>query len=838
MAREWRRIPLLFIPILLSLYPYYDYRTLLHSLITGSDPIWRIFESNLWPSPSPIELILFKSIDPAIVYAFSGALVSYALLRGLDTRLLPGYSLLLLMGDPLTPLLHIAMNLGRRASVIGLAGLIIHSPIAVIGLILLGILPRRALIPSLASIVLQYERYYTALVNPTPQGILLGILVVTLLLYMDRRPGPWLLTPIYPEASIAYRPGDRGGRTAPIIIAMVITGLIIIQLPINPGLNGGLDEFIASSIRDDAVLLLSDDPTLVAALQGMGIYTYLYGDAMDWNWSDREEIEKRLWDAIWTMMRFGYRYIVLEKPEELAYWISPAHFNEYKYPVREDTTRYIIILERRGLPGGAPHYMVTDFTPVTSLERFYDWTWSNVSIDVEVSGEWITISSDRAYEAYIHLNNVSSYSGLIFMAGDGPVESIEVYSLKDGVLNSLWESGRLLSGIVVPLELDLSSVETLVFKVEAKGDRAIKLGLYGGGELLEVEREGGIVRVSPNEGLREVRYRPIDGSPEDGGKLGLNIQLLSLILVLAAPFIPIERYYILGSPLKLDTRELMLFIVLGPALLYIAIPDMLEVSWIGAGVFVIALTMYILNYIDEEGLGETGHTTILALMPLASLLTYLVKLQYGDVFDLIGDFWRNRALYATIDAGIYSVFLTLTAIYIGGWRMRILAPGLYLGLSTVAFITDLSRSSNPVLQAVLEANVYLVDLTMELLGYRVEYVYTTLGYPLYLFEGTRLLTVVILAWPCAGVTGLFLFTGYVSTLRDIYLRSREPISWLAVAAGLLGTFLLNIARVDAILLLQIFYGVDAAELFHSTAYEFIFLAWLAIYWLIYRMLRR
>jgi len=375
-----------------------------------------------------------------------------------------------------------------------------------------------------------------------------------------------------------------------------------------------------------------------------------------------------------------------------------------------------------------------------------------------------------------------------------------------------------------------------VFKVEADSERTVKLGFYGGGELIQVIRSGGELVVEPNKGLTSISYIPVDEAPRDG-YLTPHIQLLSLLTGLAAPFIRIGKTPPIGQGLRIDNRELILLIVSTPVALYLPIPELLEVSWIGGGVFLIALTIYILNYIDDEGLGMGGRPYILAAAPAVALLSLYIKTVYGDYFDLIGDFWRNRALYAAIDTGIYSVYVTLSALLLVGRRIRALAPGLYLGLTTIAFITDLTRSTNPVLQAILEANVYLVDLSMELLGYRVEYVYTPLGYPLYLFEGTRLLTIVIIAWPCAGVTGLFLFTGYISTLREMYMRTGHPIGLAAVALGLIGTFLLNIARVDAILLLQVYYGVDAAELFHSTAYEFIFLAWLAIYWLAYRLVR-
>ena len=61
----------------------------------------------------------------------------------------------------------------------------------------------------------------------------------------------------------------------------------------------------------------------------------------------------------------------------------------------------------------------------------------------------------------------------------------------------------------------------------------------------------------------------------------------------------------------------------------------------------------------------------------------------------------------------------------------------------------------------------------------------------------------------------------------------KPIPWHVVALGIGITFIMNILRIDAILLLQVYYGVDASELFHSIGYEMIYIVWLILFWLVY-----
>jgi len=812
---------LLIYPLILSLFVYYGYQRRFQSELLGGDPIYNVYLS---PSPmavSPLESMAYSIIQPYLIYAVSISVSSYILYRLGRQTLYIVAPLLLLAGDPITLTIYSLSSI-PRLSIFSRALFLIHEPVV----ILIDSLRRRSIVgivTASASSLLMWGKY----IDLPPPEIALTILVGVIYAYFSFGSGALIsLLAIIEPSLISLLEG--GEAKTPLSPALTLTLVILLLLPINPGLNGGLDEFLGNAISDDAVYLLSDDPTLISTLHRLGIYTEYGGDAMEWNWSDREEVRVRLGEAILDMYRYGYKYIVLEKPSELAYWVSPKHFKEYKYPIREDTNRYIIVLERRGLTGGEPYARPVDFTWLGGLENLYMWTWSNISVDISVKGDRIEIGSGGAYEAYIHLNvsNVD-YGGVIFSVDDY-VESIELYKLNES-LESLWESGYIPPNTPIALNIELSEIDTLVFKVEASGSRVVKLGFYEGGEILDVVVVNGEIRLDTVDTLSiEYTYT------YDVDKTGFNMGLLSLLLTPLAYFMRWEPPKGSTKIYRFDSKTFGLALYASPILLYMGHPNLLEVNWIGGGIFLLSLSIYLLIYTSPRSQTIRPYRYILPLFPIVVLTALFVKLYYGDFFDVIGDHWRNMALYTTIDASIIGSYLMASMLIVSMDRITAL-PSLYLLLNSFAFITDLFRIDNPLFNAILEANVILVDLSLEAVGYLVEYAYVPAGYAIYLYLD-RLLTIVILGWPCAGVTGLFLFTSFSSSLRDAY-RLPRPLFLKIVGFGLIGTFLLNIGRVDAILLLNVYYGVDAAELFHSTLYELIFLLWILSLWIIIHLYR-
>ena len=84
------------------------------------------------------------------------------------------------------------------------------------------------------------------------------------------------------------------------------------------------------------------------------------------------------------------------------------------------------------------------------------------------------------------------------------------------------------------------------------------------------------------------------------------------------------------------------------------------------------------------------------------------------------------------------------------------------------------------------------------------------------------------AWPCAGVHSLLLFTliTLVFFKKTAMPRERKMVFFLVGAAG---TYLTNIFRIASYFIISIHYGEDAGKVFHASYGELYFIAWMLLY---------
>jgi thaumarchaeosortase len=87
------------------------------------------------------------------------------------------------------------------------------------------------------------------------------------------------------------------------------------------------------------------------------------------------------------------------------------------------------------------------------------------------------------------------------------------------------------------------------------------------------------------------------------------------------------------------------------------------------------------------------------------------------------------------------------------------------------------------------------------------------------------------AWPCAGVHSLLLFTliTLVFFKKTTIRRERKIIFFLIGAAG---TYLTNIFRIASFFTISIHYGSEAGLVFHNSYGELYFIAWMLLYFII------
>ena len=85
-----------------------------------------------------------------------------------------------------------------------------------------------------------------------------------------------------------------------------------------------------------------------------------------------------------------------------------------------------------------------------------------------------------------------------------------------------------------------------------------------------------------------------------------------------------------------------------------------------------------------------------------------------------------------------------------------------------------------------------------------------------------------IAWPCAGVHSMFLYTLIMLLLfrKSSMSRFRKLIYFIV---GAVGTYLVNVLRIIAYYFIRINSGMSAAETFHDVYGELLFVVWILLY---------
>ncbi len=85
-----------------------------------------------------------------------------------------------------------------------------------------------------------------------------------------------------------------------------------------------------------------------------------------------------------------------------------------------------------------------------------------------------------------------------------------------------------------------------------------------------------------------------------------------------------------------------------------------------------------------------------------------------------------------------------------------------------------------------------------------------------------------IAWPCAGVHSLFLYT-----LIMVLLFKKSDISrfrkMLYFIVGAIGTYVVNVLRIIVYFFIRVNEGLDAAQTFHNVYGELLFIVWTLLY---------
>ena len=86
----------------------------------------------------------------------------------------------------------------------------------------------------------------------------------------------------------------------------------------------------------------------------------------------------------------------------------------------------------------------------------------------------------------------------------------------------------------------------------------------------------------------------------------------------------------------------------------------------------------------------------------------------------------------------------------------------------------------------------------------------------------------VIAWPCAGIHSLFLYTVIMLFfLKDLAMSRVKKFSYFLV--GFIVTYFVNVFRIVSWFLVHLYYGGEAAEFFHNNIGELYFFGWMLLY---------
>ncbi len=172
---------------------------------------------------------------------------------------------------------------------------------------------------------------------------------------------------------------------------------------------------------------------------------------------------------------------------------------------------------------------------------------------------------------------------------------------------------------------------------------------------------------------------------------------------------------------------------------------------------------------------------------------------------------KNFSISLSFLAGISVVYLVDTA-----WPYGTLKPMELLAVPTAAWAAAL----------------------LDILGYNVSLAYNSSisspefgALPRMVVRGGGEIAVADVAWVCAGVQSLFLYTlvTLIFFKKMVMQKERKIIFFLIGAAG---TYLVNIFRIASFFIIFLRYGGGVAWVFHNSYGELYFLAWILLYFMV------
>ncbi|MDH5266939.1 MAG: archaeosortase/exosortase family protein [Candidatus Bathyarchaeota archaeon] len=203
--------------------------------------------------------------------------------------------------------------------------------------------------------------------------------------------------------------------------------------------------------------------------------------------------------------------------------------------------------------------------------------------------------------------------------------------------------------------------------------------------------------------------------------------------------------------------------------------------------------------------------------------------------DFINESWPLSFEYLILVS--FFIFATWLAYGVAGLKTFSISLSLLAGIGVIYLVDTIwPYGTFKPMQLLAVPTSACATALLDLLGYNA-----TLTYPVSSPEyGTLPLMTVstggetiraTVAWPCAGVHSLLLFTliTLVFFKKTTMQKERKIIFFLIGAAG---TYLTNILRIASYFTISISYGSETGIVFHNSYGELYFIAWMLLYFII------
>lgn len=279
---------------------------------------------------------------------------------------------------------------------------------------------------------------------------------------------------------------------------------------------------------------------------------------------------------------------------------------------------------------------------------------------------------------------------------------------------------------------------------------------------------------------------------------------------------------------------------------YLIKPARFEWAWAGHASLVYATFFVILvwlNYyfISKEQRAKTSIAWLGVIPFLAGMCLYQLLLsgkalpqlilQAGTALGL-SKWWLTDNWTTSIDFIVFTVYITGLIISFYGVKSLkyFLWPILYMIALIAAFLLDAAYpyADFVLFQWWVPGIVLIVARLLQAFGVNVIYGKNSLTTPR---TGT-----VIIAWPCAGIHSLLIYTAVAfSFLQFLNIPRIRKIVYLSI--GFFGTYIVNALRIAAIIFACYYFNADI-YLMHSYMGELFFIAWIVVFLFIVVMIER